>query len=280
MREVFLDVGELGWSLYLSAHIRWLKRHTQSFLSVMVLPGREVLYHGLADKIFLVPDCFFTDFNMNQQNRFTFKNLRSQRLRGYFDSKLPKGYFVSRTQPLDEPSWKKVFVGRMLFRPYATIGKYDECGHKEIHVFPRCRKSKYFNLRNLPIEFYKELLHRLCEEFENDDTYIIRTMGIKSGAYDIDIDKKNYVNFLDRTSFADLIEGAKTTICAIGSQSAPLKLMLLQGVPSFMIGHEKKRHTKIENWMNTKAGFYEIGKNGYNDFYSPDCIDKIVEFIK
>ena len=124
------------------------------------------------------------------------------------------------------------------------------------------------------------LLYRLCDEFENDDTYIIRTMGTKSGAYDIDIDKKNYVNFLDRTSLSDLIEGAKTTICAIGGQSAPLKLMLLQGVPSFMIGHEKKRHVEVENWAKTKVGFYEIGKNEYNDFNDFDCIDKIVEFIK
>ncbi|GAG44424.1 unnamed protein product, partial [marine sediment metagenome] len=52
-----------------------------------------------------------------QQNRFTFQRLKSQKLRGYFNSKLPKGYFVSRTQPLDEPSWKRVFAGRMLFRP-------------------------------------------------------------------------------------------------------------------------------------------------------------------
>jgi len=277
MKEVMLDVGELGWSLYLSAHIRWLKHHGRSFLSVMVLPGREVLYHGLADKIFLVPDCFFTDFNMNQQNRFTFQRLKSQKLRGYFNSKLPKEYFVSRTQPLDEPSWKKVFVGRMLFRPYVSEMVWQGIKRDEIHVFPRCRMAKYFRSRNLSREFYIALINRLCDEFED---CLIQTMGTKSGAYDIVIDKVNYRNLLDQTSIENLISGAPLVRCAIGSQSAPLKLMLLQGVPSFMIGHEKKRHIEIENWMKTKAGFYEINRNGYNDFNSPDCIDKIVEFLK
>jgi len=207
-------------------------------------------------------------------------NVGGQRLREYFEKHLPWDHYISRTQPFDCHLWYKVYVGQMIFRPYPDVGKYSESGHKEIHVFPRCRKAKNFSPRNLSEAFYKDLLYRLCEEFEHDDTYIIRTMGTKSGAYDIDIDKKNYVNFLDRTSLGDLIEGAVTAICAIGSQSAPLKLMLLQKVPSFMIGHEKKRHTETENWMKTKVGFYEITKDEYNDFYNPDCIDKIVEFIK
>ena len=64
------------------------------------------------------------------------------------------------------------------------------------------------------------------------------------------------------------------------SQSAPMKLALLQGVPSFMIGHEQERHVKQENWAATKAGFYSISKADYNTADVTDCIDEIVNFIR
>jgi len=277
MKEVLLDVGELGWSFYLSAHIRWLRSQKKPIPSVMVLPGREALYRGLANSILTVPDCAFKDFKMEQQNRFTFMNVGGQRLREYFEKHLPWDHYISRTQPFDCHLWHKVYVGQMLFRPYVPKMVWQGIRKNEIHVFPRCRKSKYFSPRNLSISFYIDLLSRLCDEFKD---CIIYTMGTKSGAYDINIDKENYMNFLDQTSIESLLSGAPLVRCAIGSQSAPLKLMLLQKVPSFMIGHEKKRHTETENWLKTKVGFYEIGKNEYNNFYSPDCIDKIVEFIK
>ena len=277
MREVLLDVGELGWSFYLSAHIRWLRSQKKPIPSVMVLPGREVLYRGLANSILAVPDCAFKDFKMENQNRFTFQNVSGWKLREYFEPHLPAQHYISRTQPFDCHLWHKVYVGQMIFRPYVPKMIWQGIKKDEIHVFPRRRKPKYFSPRNLSEAFYKDLLYRLCDEFED---CLIQTMGTKSGAYDIYIDKENYRNLLDQTVIEELISGAPLVRCAIGSQSAPLKLMLLQGVPSFMIGHEKKRHTETENWMKTKVGFYEIGKDGYNDFYDYGCINKIVEFIK
>jgi len=281
MREVFLDIGELGWSFYLSAHMRWLKFMNKPIPAVVVLDGRELLYKNLTDKIWTVPSASIP-FDVETQNRFTFHNVSGEMLRKHYSQHLIEGYYISKTQPFDCQFWHKIYAGQMLFRPYVSDLVWQGIKKNEIHVFPRYRKSKHFAPRNLPKEFYADLLYKLCDEFPD---CIIKIVGTKSGAYDINIDRKNFENILGETSIEHLISGAPLVRCAIGSQSAPLKLMLLQSVPTFMIGHEKKRHIETENWMGTRAGFYEIAKNRYNDFdqypiENKICIDKIVEFVK
>lgn len=279
MKEVFLDVGELGWSLYLSAHIRWLKRQGRAMLAVMVLPERECLYEGLADTIFNPPEEFYKDFDLAQQSCFHFYNTRSSglRLRRYFNPRLPSGYYISETQSLDDKVKQRGYRKEMIFEPYSykTILK----GRKEILVFPRYRRGGHFKWRNLPKIFYIDLVNRLCNEFKD---CIIRTLGTVSGAYNaIEIPKNNYVNFVGKTpSLQMVIDRCQIAIGAVGSQSAPLKLTLLQKIPTFMIGHDQKRHVEEENWSGTRVGFRKIDKRGYNEFKSEKCIADIVSFFK
>jgi len=277
VKEVFLDVGELGWSFYLSAHMRWLKKTKDCTLVVMTLPGRECLYEDIVDEILKVPDEFLVDFDLNQQNRFVLCNANGVKLRGYLDSRLPKDYFVSISQPFDCHLYYKTYVDEMQFEPYAAKTEISCSG--DIFVFPRCRKYKEFRFRNLSKTFYIELINKLCDEFKN---HTIRTMGTANGAYDIiEVERDNYINFVGATSSLQfLIDAYQKASCAVGSQSAPMKLALLQGVPSFMIGHEQERHVKQENWAATKAGFYSISKADYNTADVTDCIDEIVNFIR
>ena len=280
MKETFLDVGELGWSLYLSAHLRWLKSLNKPLPSVMLLPGREVFYRGLVEKVFFVPDDFYTTFDLGKQDRFGFLGTSPGMLRIYADSKLPKGYQISRRQAFTDDSWRTVFLGQKIFEPYEPGATLPGERKNKILIFPRCRKAEHFNHRNIPQFFYVALIRRLCEEFKD---CTIRSMGTKNGAYEIaeaETGKENYSNFIDKSTIEELINFTPFAIGAVGAQSFPLKLMLLQGVPSFMIGHERDRHVHFENWQRTRAGFFEIGKDDYNRFYSEDCIDKIVEFLK
>ena len=277
MKEVFLDVGELGWSLYLSAHIRWLKRQGRTMLTVMVLPERECLYEGLADTIFNPPEEFYRDFDLAQQSCFHFYNMRGSGLRKYFNTRLPSGHRISETQSLDDKIKQRGYRGKMLFEPYPYKTMLE--GKKEILVFPRLRRGGHFKLRNLPKVFYMDLINRLCGEFKD---CIIRALGIVDGAYSaIEIPKNNYVNFVGRTpSLQMVIDRCQIAIGAVGSQSAPLKLTLLQKVPTFMIGHDQKRHVEEENWSGTRVGFHRIDKRGYNEFKSEKCITDIVSFFK
>ena len=133
--------------------------------------------------------------------------------------------------------------------------------------------------RNLPIGFYSYLIKRLCDEFPE---LIVRTIGTKEGAYDIRIKRKsNYINWVGKGGdLQDLIDWCQSAVVAVGSQSSPPKISLLQGVPTFIIGHQKARHIQKDNPMNTKIGFYEINKKEYAKIDIKKCAKEIVAFIR
>lgn len=81
-------------------------------------------------------------------------------------------------------------------------------------------------------------------------------------------------------SIQDLIDRCQVADVAIGSQSAPPKITLLQGVPTFIIGNERVRHVDLENWMKTKVGFYGVTKETYLNFDFSKCINEIKLFVR
>ncbi|MCK4792823.1 MAG: hypothetical protein KAV87_54340, partial [Desulfobacteraceae bacterium] len=154
--------------------------------------------------------------------------------------------------------------------------KTNHSDRSEILIFPRYRNSV---TRNLPKAFYISMINLICDEFPD---CFVRTIGTANGAYDInEVQKNNYINWVGKSeSIQDLIDSCQSAIAVVGSQSAPPKISLLQGVPTFIIGHERERHINAENWMRTKVAFYEIRGDSYNNFSSLDCMDKIVDFIR
>jgi len=285
MRELFLDIGELGWSLYLSAHMKWLKAKGQSVPAIMTFPDRECLYEDIAPEIFWVPDSFYDDFDGSLQNCFGLYGVKVEKLREYFNSMFLGYFYISEKQPLSCGNWKKIFIDQMLFEAYPYKRKFRQ--GKEILVFPRYRKKWPFASRNLPRVLYIDLLIRLCDE--NKDC-VIKTMGTRSGAYNItekEVARNNYKNWVGKTAnLQAVIERFQVAICTIGGTSSLPKLALLQGVPSFIIGHEPERFKTDENWLDTKVGFYEVSSVGYNILHyivnSRDCycINKIIDFVK
>ncbi len=290
MREIFLDCGELGWSLYLSGHLRYLKAKGKLANAVMTLPGRDCLHEGLVKNIYQAHWGYKESQLLKEQDCFGFLGLPDFKLRAYFNARVPDGYQLSETQPLTGGSWKEIFKGEMIFEPYPykdeSLNNLNKTiAMKEILVFPRYRDAMPFCLKNLPKAFYTSLISRLCEEFPE---YIIRTMGTKEGAHNISyepgelgVNRPNYINHIGKTpTIQALIDRCQVAVGAVGSQSAPPKITLLQSVPTFMIGHTRKRHQEEENWGKAKCGFWEIGFLDYRDFYDGKCIDEIVEFFK
>lgn len=283
MRELFLDIGELGWSLYLSAHMKWLKAKGQSVPGIMTLPGRECLYEEVTSEIHMVPDSFYNDFDGSLQNCFGIYGVKVEKLRGYFNSMLLGYFYISERQPLSCGDWKKIFIDQMLFEAYPYKTKFRK--KKEILIFPRYRTTWPFSSRNLPKTFYINLIIGLCDE--NKDC-VIKTIGAKSGAYRItekEVARKNYKNWVGKkANLQTVIERFQIAKCTIGGTSALPKLALLQGVPSFIIGHEPDRFKTDENWLDTKVGFYEVPNIGgtvlYTMIHSRDCINKIIDFVK
>lgn len=267
----FIDVGELGWSLYLAAHIRWLKKYTDSIIAVITLPDRKCLYEGIADDVIEVPDKFRKKYDLYRQDSFKLRHLDWEQLRGFFLPYIPAGYRVAKHE--EYPT--QIFSNNRIYEPY-KYSKPRENG-KEIIIFPRCRPGLW-QRRNLQEKFYTRLIKRLCDEFPK---FIVRTIGTKDGAYDMTIKRPNYINWVGKDeTIQNLIDKCQSAVAAVGSQSSPPKLTLLQGVPTFIIGHQKERHIKEENWMNTKVGFYEIDKRAYETFNDRACINAIIDFVR
>ncbi len=267
----FIDVGELGWSLYLSAYIRWLKKNTDSMVAVITFPDRDCLYANLADDIIDVPGAFYKKYNLEMQDSYKLRKVGWDEIKDFFSSCVPKDYRLA--EPNEYPD--KIISDNRIFTPYEYLSPPEN--GKEILIFPRCRPLLW-ERRNLPEKFYLELIKRLCYEFPK---LTIRTIGTKKGAYDIEADKFNYINWVGKGgSLQDMIDRCQSAVVAIGSQSALPKISLLQDVPTFIIGHQKTRHTQEENWMNTEVGFHEINKRAYRTFDDPVCIDAIIHFVR
>ena len=270
-RIVFIDAGELGWSLYLSAHVRWLKKRVNFSVIVITYSDRRCLYSGIADDVIDIPKEFHDKYDINKQDSYKIRKVGSDEIKDFFRSYAPKGYRFAEHN--EYPT--KIISDRRIYKPY-KYSKHRE-GRREILVFPRCRPLLWV-LRNLPEEFYINLIRRLCEEFPK---LIVRTVGTKNGAYDIKLNNLNYVNWIGKSNdLQDLIDNCQSAVAAVGSQSAPPKISLLQGVPTFVIGHQMERHVENDNWMNTKIGFFVIDKRAYRTFNDSACVDAVVCFVR
>lgn len=272
MKIALIDIGELGWSLYLSAYVRWLKRNTGDSVAIITYPDRRCLYEGMADIILDVPESFYSLFPIQNQQCLGLIKVLPIRLKNYFLPYIPTGYampgnFIFKCYNLKFPGY--------IYEPFKH--SHEPKPAEEILVFPRYRKGRSAH-RNLPEFFYAHLIERLCDEFPK---LIVRTIGTDLGAYNISVEKPNYINWIGKGgSLQDLIDRCQVAKAVIGSQSAPPKISLLQGAPTFMIGHQRQRHVKHENWMGTKAGFYDIARGSYGQINIHDCIEKIILFVK
>lgn len=285
MKSAYVDIGELGWSLCLGAHLRWLGEQGKPVSLVMALPDRKCLYEGIVNEVLDVPPEFYADFKGQPQTCFGLGEISDKKLKEYFNQKLPPGYCVAAlfsfhhlvyNPDFGEERYRSTIKEQTIYAPYPY--KKEAQGEKEILIFPRCRQEQQMkvNLRNLPKSFYIELINVLCNRFSE---LKIRTIGVTSGSYNIEMEHANYVNSVVKVGgLQEVIDRCQTAKVAIGSQSALAKLSLLQGVPTFIIGHEKKRHVEDENWMGTRVGFYEVFD--YCKFNYEECIEKIISFIE
>jgi len=268
------DIGELGWSLYLSGHLRWLKKNTDYSLAVITSPNRKCLYHGLVDLFLDIPSDFYEKFK-GEPNCFGLYPPKEKELRGYFQKIIPSNYVIPENFNFGCPF--NLILSKSIYKPYKYSKKLE--GKKKILIFPRYRSHPAMSYANVPRLFYITLIEKLCDEFLD---YEVKTKGIESGSYSIDeIKKCNYINGVKKSAdLQDTIDECQLAKVAIGSQSSLPKLTLLQKVPTFMIGWQKDRHTRQDNWMNTKVGFYEIAKDSYANFDFKDCLSKIMNFVK
>jgi hypothetical protein len=169
------------------------------------------------------------------------------------------------------------FENRTIYEPYQTENPPTD-GKKRIIIFPRYREHKQFSYRNLTKEFYDALIDMLCSAHPEKEIVLC---GSSSGCYHFDQKRDNLRNMIsDRPSLQDTIDICSASVFAIGGTSSLPKLSLMQGVETFIIGHERQRFTLKENWCQTKVNFYDVPADGYQKLNIADCLQKIREAIK
>jgi len=122
-----------------------------------------------------------------------------------------------------------------------------------ITVFPRGRARA--SNRNIPEFVWKEFVDIISEHF----TVVLG--GTPSGAFLADYEKENVINLIKYNNLnkLDLImHYIGNSILTVSSQSGPTHLSLACRVPSYIIVHEKKRHTETENFYGAPTTFRKL----------------------
>jgi len=285
---LFYDYGELGWSMYLAAHIKYLTDDGVKDIKICTTKNRFVLYNTLPVQLFDIPNEIREKTQgLDKDGTHLFNHATGERVKHDVLSFLFQHSF---------PEYKVVssygnFLGERTFCPYAASDEASEIAKnlfgnaKLLLLFPRFRGKGKFSKRDLPLDFYLALLKELSEVYKD---YSIVSVGIMNGSYELG-QHVAYSNFVDLVAYDDekmldiLIALCKeNAVLAIGSQSSLPKISLLCGVPTYIIGHEEDRHISLENWRNIPAGFYKVpmmdDKYELTDY--GDCIGKIIEFSK
>jgi len=285
--KLFYDISELGWSMYLSAHLNYLTKNGE-YVAISCPKSREVLYRHKCSKILPLPLDYILEYgHLPSDGNHLFDPLTNKRLKSHakFSAIFKKTY-----PEYDVITKYSKFENERLFEPcHHELETKNLCKHlfkdlPVIMVFPRYRTSK-FQARNISKEYWIDIISLLIKTFPN---MIIASIGAPNGAYNInEIDHPNYFNGVKYET--DLMLEIMVALCntkqgiiSIGNQSGTLKIALQCGCPTFMFGNEKKRHVIDENWAKTDIQFYELQISD-TGFIVPDLNDmknEIISFAK
>ena len=142
-----------------------------------------------------------------------------------------------------------------------------------IVVFPR-KRDRASN-RNVP-EF---IWYAAVEELKKN--FLIVLAGTPNGACLVDYKDENVINLInyDKEDKTDLVvRYLNSAVCSISSQSGGTHISLLCGCPSYIIGHEKERHSEIENRLNVPSSFRYV--YDYRAIDANTIVSDVINFIK
>ena len=285
MNTLYYDCGELGWSLYLLGHLTHLTLvRKRTDIAICTYRNRETLYRHLDIEIVPMPDPLLEKISNYDQDGIqlykldTNERIHNDKLYKLFDDYFKDRYIINKDYHkfANESVHRPIPSNNSALKSATNIIDDNEC----ILVFPRKRAGK-FGKRNLPEEFYIELVNKFLKIYKG---ITVLSVGLQTSSYWLGKTIK-HPDFIDLTSYNSkwLLEitialfNTGRAMFSVGSQSALPKLSLLQTVPSYMIGHQKSRHVNVDNWMNTSCGFHEV--TDYSALDIDDCISDIISFI-
>ncbi|PIE53362.1 hypothetical protein CSA37_01515, partial [Candidatus Fermentibacteria bacterium] len=198
MTKLYYDVGEIGWSMYLAAHIRYLHENRRP-AAVATAEAKRVFYRGTASEILPVPfewkEKFggFPSDGGHLYNPVTRRRIKDHQILSEPFRKAYPGY--------DVVTRYGTFPNERTFAPYNHSEEAEEFvretfqQRKAILIFPRHRGSK-FKGRNIPRRYWEIIADALCERFPENT---VAAFGSRNGAYtDLSVSRENYMNLVGR----------------------------------------------------------------------------------
>ena len=251
--------AELGWFLqYWQARLRFLKHKVYPDHKFIIMTD-SVLHPFVSDFVsYTIPlpkefydlgldrDCYEAVVPNSLAGSLTPRNVYAALLE-YFRN------FYNRDKAVEvwTPRGCNDIINKMqqVFCGYTTDQKI-ESDRPIIVVMPRARVRAA--VRNVPEFVWAELVEKLRQ------TFLVVLCGTPSGACLQNYEAKNVVNLIsyeEGDKVSKTIQYLNSAICSVGSQSGGTHISLLSKCPSYIIGHEKARHTVELNRFNIPTSF-------------------------
>jgi len=265
---VFNSLGmEIGWEIARwCGWIRWYKKtHPNCIINIATRNNRRDLYYGMFDNIYTYnidgdyikyrPNMYRLDFwPEEEQNKLIDKI--SNAFEDFYICNPPIHTNNRNVFPKDKMDFD--------FTPHPNNTKIiEEIISKNINKIPVCisprhRLDSKKPTRNWPKSYWIDLFKKI----DRTNKYIVFILGDASSMITPPFESENFtiigdIKMQNTSNIGLTIEAIKHSVITIGQQSALPVLSNYLKVPTIMWGHEKKRHQKIENPLNTKCVFFE-----------------------
>lgn len=265
---LFCDTSEIGWSMYIAARMKWL-RDRGHIVAVSCDPSKAVLYRGVAHAIEPLPFRYIKDLaHLPSDGNHLYDPATGQKINNRdallrpFQEAFPEYDLVRQYSrwPHERTFYPYNASPAAIRRVEAVVPKGAKC----VLVFPRHRTSKFAS-RNIPKDVWQRMIAGILEGFPQ---WYVVSLGASDGAIAFRPEEfgKAAGRFIDLVSYPDewtldmmvALARSEAGVAAVGNQSGPLKMTLVCGLPTFMFGHERERHTVEENFLGTAAGFFDL----------------------
>lgn len=291
IKEVFRDrkilisffIGELGWFLQrYQAHLRYLKREVYKDWDFVIICNKNfhIFVDDFASFTLDLPEWFY-NLGLDQDSYeavlpgstpgsltppAVYQNLL---LMMHDFCKYAKKYEIA----LSPRSCNTIIDSRLQIFCKFIYGEKIESDKPIIVVFPRARTRARH--RNVPEYVWDKLVRELIKNF----TVVLA--GTRSGACLADMYGDDIINLIDYDyddKTGQVIRYLNNAVCSISSQSGGTHISLLSGTPSYIIGHERQRHTHYENRLEAPTSFRFV--TDYRAIDEEVIVADLKQFIK
>jgi len=258
--------GEIGWFLQKTqGYLRYLMQEDSDFIGRKLILMMNIEFHPfVADfvsytidlprefyNLNLETDCYEAPLPGSPGGSLTPPNVYKALIE-YGRQFYNKDKAIELRLPRGCDTW--VDTKPQKFRRYESTLNIETPENREIIcVFPRGRSRA--PQRNIPEYIWYEVVEELRKR------YFIVLGGTIGGSFLSSYSAENVVNLIPYSGedkIERIIACLNNSLLSVSSQSGPTHISLLCNTPSYIIGHERVRHSITENRLKTPCSFREL----------------------